>query len=100
VRKLAIGWPCRDPFGGSQQNVDQQQTKVDQLKASIEADDAAIATAQTQMDYTTISAPSDGRIGVRQVDPGNLVRSTATSIRRRRMCRRRSQLLARRCRNR
>jgi membrane fusion protein, multidrug efflux system len=59
---------------GSQQNVDQQQTKVEQLKASIEADEAAIATAQTQLDYTTITAPSDGRIGVRQVDPGNLVR--------------------------
>jgi membrane fusion protein, multidrug efflux system len=61
---------------GSQQNVDQQQTKVEQLKASIEADEAAIATAQTQLDYTTITAPSDGRIGVRQVDPGNLVRAS------------------------
>jgi membrane fusion protein, multidrug efflux system len=61
---------------GSQQNVDQQQAKVEQLKASIEADEAAIATAQTQLDYTTITAPSDGRIGVRQVDPGNLVRAS------------------------
>ncbi len=63
-----------DKNAGSQQNVDQQQTKVEQLKASIAADEAAIATAQTQLDYTTITAPSDGRIGVRQVDPGNLVR--------------------------
>jgi membrane fusion protein, multidrug efflux system len=61
---------------GSQQNVDQQQAKVDQLKASIAADDAAIDTAQTQLDYTTITAPNDGRIGVRQVDPGNLVRAS------------------------
>jgi multidrug efflux system membrane fusion protein len=59
---------------GTQQNVDQQQSKVDQLKASIEADMAAIATAQTQLDYTTITAPSDGRMGVRLVDPGNLIR--------------------------
>lgn len=59
---------------GTQQNVDQQQTKVDQLKASIEADMAAIATAQTQLNYTTITAPSDGRMGVRLVDPGNLIR--------------------------
>lgn len=59
---------------GTQQNVDQQQTKVDQLKASIEADSAAIATARTQLDYTTITASSDGRIGVRLLDPGNLVR--------------------------
>ena len=61
---------------GSQQNMDQQQAKVDQLKASIDADDAAIATTQTQLDYTSITAPSDGRIGVRQVDPGNLVRAS------------------------
>jgi len=60
----------------TEQTVDQQQAKVDQLKASIAADDAAIDTAQTQLDYTTITAPSDGRIGVRLVDPGNLVRAS------------------------
>jgi multidrug efflux system membrane fusion protein len=57
----------------SQQIVDQQQGKVDQLKASVAADEAAIDTAQTQLDYTTITAPNDGRIGVRLVDPGNIV---------------------------
>jgi membrane fusion protein, multidrug efflux system len=57
----------------SQQIVDQQQGKVDQLKASVAADEAAIDTAQTQLDYTTITAPNDGRIGVRLVDPGNVV---------------------------
>ena len=60
----------------SQQNVDQQQAKVDQLKASIAADEAAIETAQTQLDYTTIASPSDGRIGIRLVDPGNMVRAS------------------------
>jgi multidrug efflux system membrane fusion protein len=59
----------------TQQNVDQLQAKVDQLKASILADEALIETAQGQFDYTTIVAPSDGRIGVRQVDPGNMVRA-------------------------
>jgi multidrug efflux system membrane fusion protein len=57
----------------TQQNIDQQQAKVDQLKASIEADAAAIESAQTQLDYTTIVASSDGRMGVRLVDPGNIV---------------------------
>jgi multidrug efflux system membrane fusion protein len=57
----------------TQQTVDQQQARVDQLKASIEADEAAIEAAQAQLDFTTIRAPSDGRIGVRIVDPGNLV---------------------------
>jgi multidrug efflux system membrane fusion protein len=62
----------------TQQLVDQQQAKVDQLKASIEADEAAIETAQTQLDYATITAPSDGRIGVRLVDPGNLMHASDT----------------------
>jgi len=60
----------------TQQTLDQQQARVDQLKASIEADEAAIETAQAQLDFTTIRAPSDGRIGVRLVDPGNLVHAS------------------------
>jgi membrane fusion protein, multidrug efflux system len=58
----------------TQQNIDQQQAKVETLKASVAADEAAIETAQTQLDYTNIVAPSDGRMGVRLVDPGNIVR--------------------------
>jgi membrane fusion protein, multidrug efflux system len=57
----------------SQQIVDQQQGKADQLRAAIAADEAMIQTAQTNLDYTTITAPSDGRMGVRLVDPGNIV---------------------------
>jgi membrane fusion protein, multidrug efflux system len=60
----------------SQQVVDQQQAKVDQLKASIAADQAAIENAQTQLDYTNIVAPIGGRIGMRLVDPGNLLRAS------------------------
>ena len=60
----------------SEQILDQQVAKVDQLKASIAADDAAIETAQTQLDYTTITAPNDGRIGIRSVDAGNIVRAS------------------------
>jgi multidrug efflux system membrane fusion protein len=57
----------------TQQNVDQQQAKVDQAKAAIAADAAAIETAQTNLDYTDIVATTDGRMGVRMVDPGNIV---------------------------
>ncbi|MGA8614005.1 MAG: efflux RND transporter periplasmic adaptor subunit [Xanthobacteraceae bacterium] len=57
----------------TQQNLDLQQSKVDQTKASIDADTAAIETAQTNLDYTDIVAPSDGRMGIRMVDPGNIV---------------------------
>jgi membrane fusion protein, multidrug efflux system len=60
----------------TQQNLDLQQAKVDQAKASIDADIAAIETAQTNLDYTDIVAPSDGRMGVRMVDPGNIVHSS------------------------
>jgi membrane fusion protein, multidrug efflux system len=69
----------------SQQNVDRQQGTVDQLKAAIDADAAMIETAQTNLDYTNITAPSDGRMGMRLVDPGNIVhasdpRSIATLV--------------------
>jgi membrane fusion protein, multidrug efflux system len=57
----------------TQQNIDRQQATVDQLKASIQGDAAAIESAQTQLGYTTIVASSDGRMGVRLVDPGNIV---------------------------
>jgi len=63
----------------TQQVVDQQQSKVDQLIASINADDAAIETAQAQLDYTLITAPSDGRMGVRSIDPGNIMRASDSS---------------------
>jgi membrane fusion protein, multidrug efflux system len=60
----------------TQQNLDLQQSKVDQTKASIDADAAAIETAQTNLDYTDIVASSDGRMGVRLVDPGNIVHAS------------------------
>jgi membrane fusion protein, multidrug efflux system len=62
----------------TQQTVDQQQAKVDQLRASIAADEAAIESAQTQLDYATIVAPNDGRVGIRRVDPGNIVHAADT----------------------
>jgi multidrug efflux system membrane fusion protein len=57
----------------TQQNVDAQQAKVDQLKATIDADQGAIESAQTQLSYATITAPIDGRVGFRQVDVGNII---------------------------
>jgi multidrug efflux system membrane fusion protein len=64
---------------GTQQSVDQQQGKVDQLKATIDADQAAIESAQTQLSYTTITAPFDGRVGFRQVDAGNIIHANDTN---------------------
>ena len=60
----------------TQQNLDLQQAKVDQGKAAIDADIATIETAQTNLDYTDIKATTDGRMGVRMVDPGNIVHAS------------------------
>jgi membrane fusion protein, multidrug efflux system len=57
----------------TQQVVDQQQAKVDALTASIKADDAAIEGARTQLDYTTITSPINGRAGIRQIDLGRII---------------------------
>jgi len=62
----------------TQQSVDQQQAKVDQLKAMIDADQGAIENAQTQLSYATITAPFDGRVGFRQLDAGNIIHPTET----------------------
>src|SRR5271170_1681554 len=68
-----------DKFFETMQVVDQQQAKVDQVNAMIDADQAAIETAQTNLDYTSIVAPSDGRMGVRLIDPGNIVHDSDSS---------------------
>ena len=57
----------------TQQQLDTQNSLVNQLTASIAADAAAIDAAKVQLDYTTIRAPISGRVGFRLIDEGNLV---------------------------
>ena len=64
---------------GSRQQYDTQQALVEQLTAQIQGDQAAIESAQTQLDYTTIKSPLTGRAGFRLVDPGNIVHATDTA---------------------
>ena len=65
----------------TRQQTDTQRSTVAQLTAQIAADDAAIANAQTQLDYTQVKAPITGVAGLRQVDIGNIVNaSTQTGI--------------------
>jgi multidrug efflux system membrane fusion protein len=59
-----------------QQMVDQQLAKVNQLKAAVNADQAAIDSARVQLGYATIAAPIDGRVGLRQIDPGNIIHAS------------------------
>jgi multidrug efflux system membrane fusion protein len=61
------------------QQVDTQKALVDQLDASIKADQAAIDMAQVQLNYSYVRAPFDGRAGTRLVDVGNIVRATDTT---------------------
>jgi membrane fusion protein, multidrug efflux system len=57
----------------TRQSVDTQSALVRQLEATIQGDQAAIESAQTQLAYSTITAPLSGRTGVRLVDQGNIV---------------------------
>jgi membrane fusion protein, multidrug efflux system len=63
----------------SKQTVDTQRATVDQLTAQVQVDQAVIDNARTQLDYTRITSPIDGRTGVRLIDPGNIVRAAATA---------------------
>jgi len=66
---------------GSTQQLDTTQALVEQLEATIKADQALVDTAQVQLNYTRIRSPIDGRVGTRLVDLGNIVRaSDATGI--------------------
>ena len=57
----------------SAQQADTQKALVAQLEAQVAGDQAQIDTARTQLSYTTIAAPVDGRVGIRLVDQGNIV---------------------------
>jgi membrane fusion protein, multidrug efflux system len=57
----------------SKQTVDTQRAMVDQLSAQLQVDQAVIDNARTQLEYTSITSPIEGRTGIRLVDPGNIV---------------------------
>lgn len=64
---------------GPRQQADQQRAQVAQLEALVKSDQAAIDNARTYLGYTTISAPLDGRAGLRTMDPGNVIRASDAS---------------------
>ncbi|MBS0420398.1 MAG: efflux RND transporter periplasmic adaptor subunit [Proteobacteria bacterium] len=57
----------------AQQQLDTQRALVDQYGGQLESDQAAVRTAQINLDYTHIVSPVSGRVGLRQVDQGNYV---------------------------
>src|SRR5580693_2910284 len=63
----------------AQQQVDTQQSLVDQLDGQVRTDQAQIDNAKLQLVYCNITAPFTGRVGLRQVDPGNIVHAADTN---------------------
>jgi membrane fusion protein, multidrug efflux system len=65
----------------SHQQVDTQHAMVNRLTAMIAGDEAAVTNAKLNLSYCYITSPIQGRIGLRQVDPGNMVHaSDSTAI--------------------
>lgn len=60
----------------ARQQVDTQRAQVLQLQGQAKTDQAAVDDARLQLDYTRITAPIDGRLGLRKVDVGNYVRAS------------------------
>ena len=60
----------------SQQQVDTQGATADQLDGTVRNDQATIENAKLNLIYCHITSPVTGRIGLRQVDPGNIVHAT------------------------
>jgi multidrug efflux system membrane fusion protein len=63
----------------AQQQVDTQKALVDQLDGTVRNDQAQIDSAKLNITYSHITAPFSGRIGLRQVDPGNIVHASDTN---------------------
>lgn len=63
----------------SRQDLDTQQALVSETQGTIKADEASVASAQLQLDWSRIVAPIDGRVGLKQVDIGNQISSSDTT---------------------
>ncbi len=63
----------------SQQQVDTQKATVDQFDGQVRTDQAQIDNAKLNIVYCNITAPFSGRVGLRQVDPGNIIHATDTN---------------------
>jgi multidrug efflux system membrane fusion protein len=57
------------------QQLTAQESVVKQIEGSVQSNDAQVSNAKLQLSFTKIVAPISGRLGLRQVDVGNLVRS-------------------------
>ncbi|SFC52300.1 membrane fusion protein, multidrug efflux system [Kosakonia oryzae] len=63
----------------SRQDLDTQQALVTESEGTVKADEASVASAQLQLDWSRITAPISGRVGLKQVDIGNQISSSDTT---------------------
>jgi len=63
----------------AKQQLDAQESLVRQFEGTVKVDQAQVDNARLQLGYTKVSAPIPGRLGLRQVDPGNIIRSSDTA---------------------
>jgi membrane fusion protein, multidrug efflux system len=62
-----------------EQQLATQQALVEQDAGIVQLDQGNLAAAQINVDYTQIRSPIDGRVGLRSVDPGNIVAAGGTT---------------------
>jgi multidrug efflux system membrane fusion protein len=62
-----------------QQQLATQEALVEQDQGTVKVDQGNLAAAQVNVDYTRIVSPIDGRVGLRLVDPGNIVPANGTT---------------------
>lgn len=60
----------------AEQQVETQRALVRQYEGVVRSDEAQAASAALQLEYSRIEAPMDGRLGLRQVDEGNMIRAS------------------------
>lgn len=61
------------------QDYQTQEANAGQFNGTVEADQAAIDNAKLNLQYTHITSPIDGRVGLRLIDPGNIVHANDTN---------------------
>ncbi len=63
----------------SKQQVDTQAALVRQYEGTVQSDQGAVDSAKLQLTYARVTAPISGRVGLRQIDPGNVVHASDTA---------------------
>jgi multidrug efflux system membrane fusion protein len=64
----------------SKETMDADEAAQGQYQGAIESDKAAIENAQLQLNWCTIQSPVNGKIGLRLVDPGNIITANTTNL--------------------